>query len=375
MTEPEGGPVWVPLVDVRRHNAPLHQALEEAFRRVLERGQFVLGEETEAFEADWAAWCGTRYSIACSNGTAALYIALKALGIGPGDEVITTAFTFVATVEAIVLTGARPVFVDVDEATALLDFEQVEAAITPRTAAVLPVHLYGQVGDMSALRHLCDRYGLALIEDAAQAHGARFRGRKAGTFGDIACFSFYPTKNLSALGDAGAIVTDDPQWAERCRLLRNHGRAQHHWHVQAGFNFRLGELQAAFLRVKLRYLDTWITRRNAIVATYHTQAPTGRYWRWVQTLPDAEPAWHLAVLRTPYREALRSWLHAHRIQTAIYYDTPTPLQPAFAFLEVPPDRFPRASAWAQEVLSVPLFPEMTDAEVYRVVEALRRFRP
>ncbi|GBC83750.1 dTDP-3-amino-3,4,6-trideoxy-alpha-D-glucose transaminase [bacterium HR11] len=375
MIKPEDDPPWVPLVDVQRHNASLRPALDAAFRRVLERGHFVLGEETEAFEADWAAWCGTRYGIACSNGSAALYIALKALGIGPGDEVITTAFTFVATVEAILMAGARPVLVDVDEATALMDLQQVEAAITPRTVAVLPVHLYGQVGDMVALRQLCDRYGLALIEDAAQAHGARFRGRRAGTFGDIACFSFYPTKNLSALGDAGAIVTDDPQWAERCRLIRNHGRAQHHLHVQVGFNFRLGELQAAFLRAKLRYLDAWIARRNAIVGTYRTQAPGGRYWRWVQTVPEAEPAWHLAVLRTPYREALREWLHAHRVQTGIYYDTPVPFQPAFAFLEVPPDRFPQATAWARETLSVPLFPEMTDPEVHRVVDALRRFRP
>ncbi len=375
MGKSEGGPAWVPLVDVRRHNAPLREALEAAFRRVVERGQFVLGEETEAFEADWAAWCGTRYGIACSNGSAALYIALRALGVGPGDEVITTAFTFVATVEAILMAGARPVFVDVDAATALMDLEQVGAAVTSRTVAVVPVHLYGQVGDMPALRQLCDRYGLALIEDAAQAHGARFRGRKAGTFGDIACFSFYPTKNLSALGDAGAIVTDDPQWADRCRQIRNHGRAQHHLHVQMGFNFRLGELQAAFLRAKLRHLDAWVARRNAIVETYRAQAPGGRYWRWVQTVPGAEPAWHLAVLRTPNRDTLREWLHAHRVQTGVYYDTPAPFQPAFAFLEVPPDRFPQAAAWAREVLSVPLFPEMTDAEVRRVVDALRRFRP
>lgn len=368
-----GAPKRIPLFDLQRQHRELAPELESAFQRVLRSGRFILGPETEALEQEFAAWCGTDHGIACASGSAALWLALHAIGVQPGDEVITTPFTFIATVEAILLVGARPVFVDVDPETAWLDLDQLEAHITPRTVAVIPVHLYGHIGDMDRLRWICDRYGLAIIEDACQAHGARFRGRRAGTLGHIACFSFYPTKNWGGLGDAGMVITADPDLARRCRMLRNHGRSTHHEHLLTGFNFRMDEFQAAFLRTKLRHVDRWIARRNQIVRTYREATAHHPALHWIPPVAESEPAWHLAVVRSPYRDRLRAWLRDRGIESGVYYDRPAPLQPALRFLEIRPEDIPMAMRWSREVLAVPLFPEMTEDEVSAVAHALAAF--
>ena len=367
-------PITIPLLDLARQHQPLEKDFANAFKRVLERQRFLNGPEIESLESEFAAWCGQRHAVACSSGSTALYIALKTLGIGPGDEVITTPFTFIATVEAILLAGATPVFTDIDPLTGLMNINQIEAALTPKTAAVIFVHLYGQPGPMSDLRFLCDRYGLALIEDAAQAHGATWEKRRVGTWGDMACFSFYPTKNLGGLGDGGMIVTKDSALAERARRIRNHGREGHYYHVEFGFNFRMNEIQAALLRVKLPHLDEWIRKRNAMVYRYHHEVQNP-YLTWIHTPDGAEPAWHLATLRTPARDRLQQWLKTYHVGHAVHYPMPLHQQPALRDAYHAPVPLTGAEQLAREVLSVPLFPELTESEVDYVIDVLNRFQP
>lgn len=369
----DGGPV--PFLDLAAMHAEVDAALERAWRDVRSTGAFVGGPAVERFEADWAAFCGTAHAVGVANGTDALQLVLRALGLGPGDEVLVPANTFVATAAAVVLAGATPRFVDVDPDTLLLTADIAEAAVTPRTAAILAVHLYGQPADMDALRRVAARAGLALVEDAAQAHGATWRGRSAGSLGRAGCFSFYPGKNLGALGDAGAVTTDDAALAARVRSLGNHGRAaaSKHLHEHVGTNSRLDGLQAAVLSAKLPRLRAWTAARRRVVARYR-QELAGSPVRLVAEAADAVSAWHLAVVRVADRDAVRDALDEAGIGTGVHYPVPCHRQEAFAAL-AGGLRLPVAERAAGEILSLPLSPHTTDAQVDRVCAALRAAAP
>lgn len=355
--------------DLKPQYAAIKDEIDAALRRVLGGGWYVLGPEVEAFEAEFAAYCGARYAVGVGSGTEALHLALWACNLQPGDEVVTVAHTAVPTINAISLTGARPVFVDVDPATRTMDPAAVAAAITPRTRALLPVHLYGHPADMAPLQALAREHGLALIEDAAQAHGAEYRGTRAGRLGDLAAFSFYPTKNLGAYGDGGMVVTDDPALAERLRLLRNYGQTDRYHHQIEGLNSRLDELQAAVLRVKLRHLDAWTAARRERAARYaarlrNVAPPTEAPW--------AHHVYHLYVVTVPRREAVQAALAAAGIGTLVHYPIPAHLQPAYAHLGVARGSLPVTERLADEVLSLPLYPELAFEHIDEVAAALDR---
>jgi len=363
----------VPVLNLKAQYATLQPEIDEAVGRVLASGQFILGPEVRAFEREMADFCGTRFAWGVASGTDALRLSLAALGIGPGDEVITTPFTFVATANTISRAGAQPVFVDIDPATFNLDPEQLEPAITEKTRAIVPVHLYGQPAGIGRIQEIARRHGLAVIEDAAQAIGALWEGRPAGSLGTVGCFSFYPTKNLGAYGDAGLLVTDDPDLAATLDVLRNHGRCNAKYLYDCiGFNSRLDELQAAILRVKLRRLPAWSTRRREIAALYGrllSPAPV--------TLPaEAEGVthvYHQYTIRAPRRDALQEALAAEGIGTAIYYPVPLHLQTMYRDLGLVEGAFPEAERAAQEALSLPIYAELTDAQVRTVGRAICQF--
>jgi dTDP-4-amino-4,6-dideoxygalactose transaminase len=347
--------------------------LDEAVARVLDSGWFILGPEGEAFERELAAALGAREAVAVGNGTDALFLALRALGVGPGDEVVTTPLSAAFTALAVVQAGARPVFVDVDPRTLNLDPERVEGALTPRTKAVVPVHLYGHPADMDPLLSLARPRGLALLEDACQAHGALYRGRPVGTLaGDrgVGALSFYPTKNLGGLGDGGAILVNDPAIGSRLRQLRNGGQSDRYRHEIPGVNSRLDELQAALLRVGLRHLSAWTGRRRALAAFYE-QGLGSSGVELLREQPYAHAVHHLFVVRHPRRDALARALRARGIGTLIHYPIPLHLQPAFAWLGGRPGDLPVAETAASEVLSLPLYPELRDEQAQAVVEAVR----
>ncbi len=358
----------VPFNDLR----PVHELHRDeyaaALRRVFTRGWYVLGPEGEAFEHQFAAYHGVAHAVGVASGTDALELALRASGVGPGDEVITVAHTAVATVCAIERAGARPVLVDIDPWTYTIDPEAVRAAITPRTRAIVPVHLYGYPADMPALLAVARAAGLCVIEDCAQAHGAWLNGQPVGTFGDLAAFSFYPTKNLGGFGDAGAVLTRDAGRAARLRRLRNYGQEQRYHHAERGVNSRLDELQAALLRVKLTHLDEHNAERRALAARYYAGLagvglpPSGT--------PAVYPVYHLFVVRHPARDYLRQRLHAHGIETLIHYPVPVHLQPAYADLGKRAGSLPATEAAAREVLSLPLYVGLGQARVDRVVAAV-----
>jgi len=364
----------VPFLDLARMHAELRPELDAAWHHAVATSGFIGGAAVERFESDWAAYCGTRHSVGVSDGTAALELALVALGIGPGDEVIVPANTFIATVEAVAKVGATTVFADVEPATLLLDPAAAAAAIGPRTRAIVAVHLYGQPCDMDALGALAERHGLALIEDAAQAHGATWRGRKAGSLGTIGCFSFYPGKNLGAFGDAGAVTTDDWALAAEIRSRANHGRppaAAERCDVLDG-NHRLDALQAAVLGIKLRHLDRWNAARSSVVQRY-TDALAGTGVCFPSVRDGATSSHHLAIALVPDRDEVRRRLAAAGIATGIHYAIPCHRQPACAALvaaarEQP--HVPVVDATAGRLLSLPLFPQLTEAEVQRVIDAL-----
>jgi len=361
----------VPFTDLAATTREVRPQLDAAWQALLASGDFVGGSAVERFEEQWARYCGTREAVGVANGTDALALTLRALGIGAGDEVVVPANTFVATVEAIVLAGATPRFADVDPDTLLLTPAGLTAAATSRTAAVVTVHLYGQTGDMGALAAASDRAGLALLEDAAQAHGASWCGQRAGSFGRAGTFSFYPAKNLGALGDAGAVVTSDAQLARRLRSLRNHGRppGKHHRHVDVGTTSRLDTLQAAVLSAKLPRLDGWTRARQAVAARYR-QALEGGPIRLVATIPGAEHAYHLAVALVPDRDRTRAKLAECGVETAVHYPEPCHLQEPYR--QFATDPLPVTERVADEVLSLPLFPQLSDAQVERVCGALRQ---
>ncbi len=350
-----------PGANYRAHRAEI----DAAIARTLESGRYILGPEVEAFEAEFAAYCGVAHASGVGSGTEALTLALRAVGVGPGDEVITVAHTAVATVAAIEAAGARPVLVDVDPVFYTLDPARLDAAITTRTRAVIPVHLYGQPADLAPIRDWTRRHGLWLIEDAAQAHGAIYHGRRVGSWGDLACFSFYPTKNLGALGDGGMVVTDNADLAERVRLLRQYGwRVRYISHIP-GTNSRLDELQAAVLRVKLRYLEVENERRRALARRY-TSLLAGSDVIPPTERPDACHVYHLYVIRYARRDQLRAALHSQGIGSTVHYPVPVHLQPAYSHLRLGRAALPVSEGLSREVLSLPLYPEMSEEEVERV---------
>ena len=342
-------------------------------QRVLDSGSFVLGQEVATFEEEFAAYCNTRFGMAVNSGTSALHLALLAAGIGPGDEVITVPFTFVATVAAILYTGARPVFVDIDPQSFNMDPNQIEAAITPRTKAILPVHLYGQPADMDPIVEIARHHGLTVIEDAAQAHGAEYKGRRAGSLGDLGCFSFYPGKNLGAYGEGGLVVTNNPEYARTIRMLRDWGQERKYHHVLQGYNYRMEGLQGAILRVKLRYLEAWTEARRAHAAHYdELLADAGL--QLPRVLRACRHVYHIYAVRVPQRDAVQHLLHEHGIQTGIHYPIPVHLQPAYAALGYGVGDFPHTEAAANEVLSLPMFPELTPELQERVAHVVRQLQ-
>lgn len=360
----------IPLLDLKSINASFHGALEEAAARVVRSGQYILGEEVASFEREFAAYCGTSHTVGVSNGLDALHMILRALDIGPGDEVIVPANTFIATWLAVSLCGATPVPVDAEPDGFNMDLDAVELAISPRTRALMVVHLYGLPVDVAALQAVADRHQIAIIEDAAQAHGASCHGVRAGGFGRAAAFSFYPGKNLGALGDGGGVTTNDHQLDERIRRLRNYGSEIKYEHREAGFNARLDEMQAAILRVKLARLDQDNQARQRIAERY-LQGMTGLDLV-LPSVPDGHTsAWHLFVVRSAARERLREALAKHGVATGIHYPVPPHLQPAYAFMDMNEGKFPRTEAIHREVLSLPIWPGMTDQMVDYVIHSVR----
>jgi dTDP-3-amino-3,4,6-trideoxy-alpha-D-glucose transaminase len=364
----------IPFGDLKRQTASLRGALEAAALRVLESGWYVLGKEVAAFEGEFAAALGARHAVGVANGTEAIQLALLALGIGPGDEVITVPNAGVPGVAAIVLTGARPVFVDVDEHSYNLDPARLEAAITPRTRAVLPVHLYGRTAALAPILEIAGRHHFDVVEDCAQSHGARYGGKVTGTLGRVGCFSFYPTKNLGACGDGGMVVTDDDDVARRLRQLRVYGWSRKYYsETPGGTNSRLDELQAALLRVKLEHLPAWNRARQERAAWYGELLPAGPILLPAGPLPGESHVYHLYVVRSPQRDALQAHLRQHGIGTDVHYPLPAHLQPVYRALGYEEGAFPVSERLAREVLSLPLYPELTRAEVEAVAAAVRSF--
>ncbi|HET6492053.1 MAG TPA: DegT/DnrJ/EryC1/StrS family aminotransferase [Burkholderiales bacterium] len=362
----------IPMVDLQAQYRDLGAELDTAMQAVVRSGHFVLGPEVGAFERETAAYCNVRHAVSVASGTDALHLALRAAGVGPGDEVVTTPFTFIATAGAISQTGARPVFVDIDAGTFNIDPARVEAAVNARTRAVLPVHLYGQPADLAPIRELCRRRNLALIEDCAQSFGAEYGGRKSGAYGSMGCFSFYPSKNLGAYGDGGMIVTDDDAAAERLRRLRDHGRVAAYRHAMIGYNSRLDELQAAVLRVKLRRLDEYNRRRRENARRYGERLADS------DVVPPVEDGkglhvYHQYTIRTANRDVMRSALAAAGIASAVYYPVPLHRQEVYA-ADNAGASFPAAEAAAEQVLSLPMCPELTEAQIDEVVRVVRQAR-
>jgi dTDP-4-amino-4,6-dideoxygalactose transaminase len=359
----------IPFVDLQTQYRSLRGEIDAAVLKVLDSAQFVLGPAVAGFEKDFAAYCHTREAIGVNSGTSALHLALLSVGVGPGDEVITTPYTFVATAAAIEYAGARPVFVDVEPDYLTMDPAKIEAAITPRTKAIVPVHLYGQAADMDPILEIARRRGIPVIEDACQSHGADYNGRRCGSFGELACFSFYPGKNLGAYGEGGAVVTDDPALTAKIRLLRAWGEEVRYEHKFRAFNYRMDGVQGAILGVKLKHLETWTEARRSRAATYRrllADAPV----KLPAERPGSRHVYHLFVVRTPERDRLRARLTDAGIQTGVHYPIPVHLQPAYRDLGYSAGDFPVCEAASAEVLSLPMFPELTDAQIAEVADVV-----
>jgi len=362
----------IPFVDLVSQHSFLSKEIEEAIGRVLTGGGFTLGGNVQKFEEEFASFCGVDYAIGVGSGTDALHLALRALGVGPGDEVITVPNTFIATVEAIIACGARPVFVDIAEDTHLMDVSQIESAITKKTKAIIPVHLYGQPADMEAICEIAAEHGLKVIEDACQAHGASIDDIKTGCFGDAACFSFYPSKNLGGVGDGGIVVTNNGEISERVERLRNHGESGKHNHVEPGFCSRLHGIQAAVLSVKLGQLDRWNKARRYNASIYDSL---------LRDTPVVTPfckdsnyhVYHLYVIRAEDRDELREHLASQNVETGIHYPVPIHLQAALKEYGYKKGDFPVAERVADEILSLPMFPELKEPDIERVANEIISF--
>jgi dTDP-4-amino-4,6-dideoxygalactose transaminase len=362
----------VPFVDLKTQYERIRDEIDPAIQEVLESAWFVGGPRLKAFEDAFARFCGADHAIGVSSGTAALHVALLACGVGPGDEVITVPDTFIATTEAITLAGARPVFVDVEPEGYNIDVDRIEESITPRTKAIIPVHLYGQPTDMDPIMEIARRRNLFVVEDACQAHGAEYKGKKTGALGHVGCFSFYPGKNLGAYGDGGMVVTNDPDIADTVRMLSNHGQKEKNRHPREGFNYRLDAIQAAVLEVKLRHLDEWNDRRRL-----HAR----RYSQLLQDLDVKTPVekefakhvFHLYIIRLDRRDELSKYLNSQGVATGLHYPLALHQQKAYDRLGYPPGSFPVAEECANQVLSLPMFPELTESQIQHVVRTIRDF--
>jgi dTDP-4-amino-4,6-dideoxygalactose transaminase len=363
----------VPFLDLKASYLELKEELDEAYRRVMESGWYILGQELEAFEAEFAAYCETKYCVGVGNGLDALHLILRAMEIGPGDEIIVPAHTFIASWLAVSCTGATPVPVEPDEETYNINVNGIEAVITERTRAIMPVHLYGQPADMDAINEIAARYHLKVVEDAAQAHGARYKGHRAGSLGDAAGFSFYPGKNLGAMGDGGAVTTNNADLADKLRLLRNYGSRIKYSHKIQGVNSRLDELQAAFLRVKLARLDEWNASRCAVAQQY-LEALSKVHTLILPVTPEwAEPVWHLFVIRHLERLNLEQHLVRSGIGTLIHYPVPPHGAGAYSEESWLINKFPIVEKMSKEVLSLPMYPHMTQLEVDTVIKAVLEY--
>ena len=365
-------PLTVPFLDLHSQIAPLRDEFDAAIRRVLDTCAFILSEDVRGFESEWAEYCGTRFALGVDNGTSALHLILRGLEIGPGDDVIVPANSFVATAEAVSLAGARPVFADVDEATHLITAGTVQAALTPRTRAIMAVHLFGRTIDLEPLQALAAEHEIHLIEDAAQAHGARYRGQRVGGFGIAAGWSFYPGKNLGAFGDGGAITTNDEHLYEVLLQLRDHGQARKYDHRRIGTNARLDGIQAAILRVKLRHLDSWNAARQRVAETYATQLRDSEFRLPALLRSGEDHVYHLYVVRHPQRSVAAQALQENGIGYGLHYPVPIHRTAAYADLGFGPGSFPQAERQADEILSLPMYAELTDTQVERVCDVLKR---
>jgi len=362
----------VPYLDLPAQLRAIREDLDAAISQTLDNCSFCLGPDVANFERDFARYCGAEHCIGFNTGTSALHIAMLLLNVGAGDEVITTPATFVATSWAISYVGARPVYVDIDDATFGLDPKLIERAITPRTRAVMPVHLYGHPFDLDAVLAVCRKHNLPLVEDACQAHGAKYRGKTVGTFGAMAGFSFYPGKNLGACGEGGALVTNNAAFAARARSLREHGSSKRYYHDEVGFNYRMEGIQGAVLGVKLKHLETW-TRKRRRVAHRYNELLADTPLQLPREAEGVESAWHLYVVRHPRRDDLKKHLEANQVGCALHYPLPLHLQKCYASLGYKAGDFPIAEKAARECLSLPIYPELTEAQIQRVAEVIREF--
>lgn len=362
----------VPFLDLKQQYLGIRDEIWSAVAAVFDSTQYVLGREVAAFEDEFAAYCGVRHAVAVNSGTSALHCALLAAGIGPGDEVITVPCTFVATVAAVVYTGAKPVLIDVDPVSYTMDTARIEGAISPKTKAILPVHLYGNPAAMDAILEIANRRGLIVIEDAAQAHGAQYQGRRCGSMGDLGCFSFYPGKNLGAYGEGGLVATNDHELARKTRMLRDWGAEKKYQHMLKGFNYRMDAVQGAVLRVKLRYLEAWVEARRANAARYNRLLAETDLVLPVEAV-GRRHAYHLYAVLSPARDRLMESLTARGIQTGLHYPHPVHLLPAYADLGYRVGDFPVSERIATQELSLPMFPELTGADIDEVVHAVAEF--
>src|SRR5258706_550501 len=355
----------IPYLDLAAQMHPLRKEIEAAIGRTLDNCSFCLGPDVAQFEKEFATWCEASDCVVVNSGTSALHLALILLGVGPGDEVITAPLAFVATSWAISYVGARPVFVDVEPDTANMDASKIEAVITRRSKAILPVHLYGHPVDLDAILSVARKHGLPVVEDAAQAHGARYKGRRVGTFGEMSCFSFYPGKNLGAYGEGGALVTNNTEYAARARSLREHGSTQRYYHDEIGFNYRMEGIQGAVLGVKLKHLDHWTETRRKVAHRYH-ELLADTALELPREAPYAQSAYHLYVVRHRRRDEIKRHLEGKRIGCALHYPLPLHLQKCYASLGYKGGHFPVAEAAARECLSLPIYPELQEEAQIRV---------
>ena len=359
----------IPLIDLKAQYKTIQGEIDAAIRNVLEGGTFIQGKEVDCFEKEFSSYCEIKACVGVGNGTDALHLTLRALGIGAGDEVITVANTFIATIEAIAPVGAKPVFVDICEDTMLMNPALVEKAITKATRAIIPVHLYGQPCDMDAIVNIAKKYQLKVIEDAAQAHGARWKQKRVGSFGDAACFSFYPGKNLGAFGDGGAVISQNESLIQKVRMLANHGRQEKYTHKTLGINSRLDELQASILRVKLKYLDSWNAKRRHLASCY-LEALKESDIVLPKTSLQTESVWHLFVIRHSNRTTLQAKLKEQGIVTGIHYPIPLHRQPACSNQQIPYGSLPITERAANQVVSLPMYPELAESQIEFIIQTV-----
>jgi dTDP-4-amino-4,6-dideoxygalactose transaminase len=362
----------IPLVDLKAQYQSIKGEIDGAIAEVVESCQFILGPKVEAFETDFAAYCHSRFAIGLNSGTSAIHLALLAAGVGPGDEVITVSYTFVATVAGILYTGAKPVFVDIDPLTCNIDPAKLEAAITSKTKVIMPVHLYGTCADMDPILECARRHDLIVVEDAAQAHGAEYKGQRAGSMGELACFSFYPGKNLGAYGEAGAVVTNNEKYVTPLRELRDQGQSAKYLHERVGYNYRMEAIQGAVLGVKLKHLDDWTDARRRHAQAY-SSALAGSGIRLLEEPAGCKSVYHVFPLFTEQRDALREYLHANGISTGIHYPIPVHLQRGFSNLGYVEGDLPHTEQVCREVMSLPMYPELTSDNVMQVADSVQQF--